>query len=133
MGGLMRRAAIFAIPLLLTACAMQDGQSPFEPEPQVSTGMSAEEIRDAFSGQTGHWKSAATNLSGSTVYAADGTSLVEVNGKGTTTGTWTTKDGQLCESFAPAAFLPKGFPLTCKPISGSGSSYRVGDAQFTLE
>ncbi len=133
MDGLMRYAAIVAATLALAACANQFGADESPLDPQVNTAMTADEIRAIFSGKNGRWKSSATNLSGLTVYAADGTSLVEVAGKGTTTGTWTTKDGQLCESFAPAAFLPKGEPMRCQPITGSGNQYRVGSANFTLE
>jgi hypothetical protein len=133
MDGLMRNAAILAVTLALAACANQFGEGPSQLDPPVHAGLTADEIRNVFSGKNGRWKSSATNLSGLTVYAADGTSLIEVNGKGTTTGTWTTKDGQLCESFAPAAFLPKGEPMRCQPITGSGNQYRVGNADFTLE
>ena len=59
-------------------------------------------------------------------------SLVEVDGKGTTKGTWTTKDGQLCESFNPAPLLPGGVRLTCYPFAGSNNVYQAGKATFTL-
>lgn len=93
-------------------------------------GMSAAEIKSIISGKS--WKWASPKNSGVTLYADDGSSLVEVTGKGTTTGKWQVQDGQLCESFAPAPFLPKGVPMTCQPFTGSGNTYKVGQATFTL-
>lgn len=130
-----RLATLAALAGLLGACsAMRDmgsssGGAP-SPEPAQPTMMSAAEIRSVLSGRSWHFQ--GPNNSGTTLYAADGTSLVEVNGKGTTKGTWTTKDGQLCEAFAPAPFLPSGVPMTCYPFSGSGSTYQAGKAVFTL-
>mgnify|MGYP001793391088 CR=1 FL=1 len=126
------RAAIIAAALGLSACAMQSSPpqptTNYVPEP---TTLSQDQIRNAMAGKSWSW--ASPKNKGVTIYAADGTSLVEVTGKGTTTGSWSAKDGQLCESFAPAPFLPKGAPMTCQPISGGGSSYRVGEATFTLQ
>ncbi len=110
--------------------------APAEPDvdltPELSNpgGMSATEIKRVLSGKS--WKWASPKNSGVTLYADDGSSLVEVTGKGTTTGKWSVKDGQLCESFSPAPFLPKGVPMTCQPFSGSGNTYKVGQATFTL-
>jgi hypothetical protein len=56
------------------------------------------------------WRFKGPNNTGTTLYAEDGTSLVEVDGKGTTKGKWMTKDGQLCESFDPAP----GFRAACR-------------------
>jgi hypothetical protein len=101
------------------------------PAPAVPAGkLSATQIKSALSGKS--WKWAGPNNSGVTLYANDGSSLVEVTGKGTTTGKWVAKDGQLCESFAPAPFLPKGVPLTCQPMTGGGGAYKVGSTTFTL-
>jgi hypothetical protein len=101
------------------------------PSPAVPAGkLSAAQIKSALSGKS--WKWAGPNNSGVTLYANDGSSLVEVTGKGTTTGKWVAKDGQLCESFAPAPFLPKGVPLTCQPMTGGGGNYKVGSTNFTL-
>jgi hypothetical protein len=127
-------AALALTAALLGACSsMRDfGTSTSSPstEPTQPAMMSAAEIRSVLSGRSWHFQ--GPNNSGTTLYAADGTSLVEVNGKGTTKGTWTTKDGQLCEAFAPAAFLPNGVPMTCYPFSGSGNTYQAGKAVFTL-
>ena len=95
-----------------------------------SGALSAAQIRKVLSGKS--WKWTGSKFSGVTLYADDGSSLIEVTGKGTTTGKWQAKDGQLCESVAPAPFLPQGQPMTCRPMSGSGSTYKVGQATFTL-
>ena len=105
------------------------------PEPDDATmapkgQLSAAQIRKTLSGKSWKWSSPKNN--GVTLYADDGSSLVEVTGKGTTTGKWIAKDGQLCESIAPAPFIPKGNPMTCLPMSGGGSTYSVGKATFTL-
>jgi hypothetical protein len=120
-------AAIALISLGLSACANQQDQSFTQPAP---TGLSQADIQNILSGKS--WRWSGPNNSGVTLYASDGTSLVEVTGKGTTTGTWSAKDGQLCEAFAPAPFLPKGVALNCQPITGSGNVYQVGQATFTL-
>jgi hypothetical protein len=92
--------------------------------------LSAAQIRKALSGKS--WKWTSPSFNGVTLYADDGSSLIEVTGKGTTTGKWEAKDGQLCESVAPAPFLPKGQEMRCRPMSGSGNKYKVGQANFTL-
>ena len=101
---------------------------PLEP---VSTGIPAAQIRKTLSGKSWKWNSPKN--SGVTLYANDGSSLVEVTGKGTTTGKWQAKDGQLCESLSPAPFLPNGMALNCLPMTGSGNRYQVGQATFTLQ
>ena len=121
-------AAILLISLGLAACAGQQDQS-FTP-PAAPTGLSQADINNILSGKS--WRWSGPNNSGVTLYASDGTSFVEVTGKGTTTGTWSAKDGQLCEAFKPAPFLPKGVALNCQPMTGSGNVYQVGQATFTL-
>jgi hypothetical protein len=133
----MRHFALLCVALTLGGCAsggMFGSRSP-APEPTAvepdSASLSAAEIKKVIAGKSWRWSSAKN--SGVTLYASDGTSLVQVDGKGTTTGKWSAKDGYLCESFAPAPFLPPGgVPLSCQPITGSGNSYRVGQADFTL-
>lgn len=110
--------------------------APAQPEMQPSLapagGLTSPQITQALSGKS--WRWSGPNNSGVTLYANDGSSLVEVTGKGTTTGKWQAKDGQLCESFSPAPFLPKGVPMTCQPMTRlSNSSYKVGQATFTLD
>lgn len=136
-------AVLAAVSLVaLTGCTnmniFKDNPEPAPAEPSVDLtpqpmspgGMSAAQIKQILSGKS--WKWASPKNSGVTLYADDGSSLVEVTGKGTTTGKWSVKDGQLCESFAPAPFLPKGVPMTCQPFTGSGNTYKVGQATFTL-
>ncbi|HLA02574.1 MAG TPA: hypothetical protein VJ019_07415 [Aestuariivirga sp.] len=125
MNYLTRRTAFIVIVLGLAGCASQDRS--YETQP---IGLSATDIRGILSGKS--WRWSGPNNSGVTLYASDGTSLVEVTGKGTTTGTWSAKDGELCEAFAPAPFLPKGVALNCQPMTGSGNVYQVGQATFTL-
>jgi hypothetical protein len=123
-----RNAAVSIIALALAACANTGGS-----DVDVSPGpksMPATEIRTILSGKS--WHFVGPNNTGTTLYAADGTSLVEVDGKGTTKGKWMTQDGKLCESFDPAPFLPSGVPMSCYPFSGSGGTYQAGKATFTL-
>jgi hypothetical protein len=102
-----------------------------EPIVDSSQGtLSADQIRKVLSGKSWRWQ--GSKLSGVTLYADDGSSLIEVTGKGTTTGKWEARDGQLCESVAPAPFLPKGLPMKCQPMTGSDGTYTVGQATFTL-
>jgi hypothetical protein len=103
-------------------------------EPQdlvpAPASMQAASIRQAVSGKTFRWQ--GPNNSGTTLFAQDGTSLIEVDGKGTAQGTWQVRDGQLCETIKPgSAVLPKGSPLRCNPFSGAGGRYKVGPATFT--
>jgi hypothetical protein len=130
--------ATLAAAVGISACTsmniFKDSQTPEAPPPleaqqPVEQALSSTQIRSVLSGKS--WKWQGPNNSGTTLYAADGTSLVEVDGKGTTSGKWETRDGQLCESFAPAPFLPQGMNTVCQPFSGSGGSYQVGPATFT--
>jgi Protein of unknown function (DUF995) len=105
-------------------------EPPLAAAPTPTGSLSATQIKSALSGKS--WKWAGPNNSGVTLYANDGSSLVEVTGKGTTTGKWVAKNGQLCESFSPAPFLPKGVPMTCQPMTGKGGAYKVGSTTFTL-
>lgn len=140
MGYNMRYIVLLCIGLSLAGCASTGGGmfgSRQAAEPDVSdmadeqpVSLAAADIKKAISGKSWRWSSAKN--SGVTLYASDGTSLVQVDGKGTTTGKWSAKDGYLCESFAPAPFIPEGLALSCKPISGGGNKYRVGEADFTL-
>ncbi len=116
--------------------AVENDLAPEEPvtttqkSRSVSTGLRAADINKAISGQS--WKWDAGTISGVTLYANDGSSLVEVTGKGTTTGKWLAKDGELCESMSPASFVPKGKDMFCNPITKNGKGYDVGAAKFTL-
>lgn len=128
-----RLAALSLVGLLAAGCSMTGGSSDSSTdEPLAPQGMSATEIRTILAGKS--WRFQGPNNTGTTLYAADGSSLVEVDGKGTTKGRWTTKDGQLCESFDPAAFLPGGVPMSCYPFSKGSApgSYQAGKATFTL-
>ena len=124
-----RIAAICAIAAALAGCATgtTDGGGDANLAPQ---GLAAGEIRSILAGRS--WNFQGPNNTGTTLYADDGSSLVEVDGKGTTKGRWTTKDGQLCESFDPAPFLPGGVPMSCYPFSKGTQpgTYQAGKAVF---
>jgi len=141
--------AITSVGLLLTGCssmnlfkdsaapeatiAAQPIQAPQQPAniaPPAQGALSAAQIKTLLTGKSWRWKSAKN--AGVTLYASDGTSLVEVTGKGTTQGKWEVRDGQLCESFAPATFLPQGSPMSCQAFTGSNGNYMVGPASFQL-
>lgn len=128
----VRRLAISAALILgLAGCSLTGGNDSVSTTgPSGPTVLSAGEIRSILSGKS--WNFRGPNNTGTTLYAEDGTSLVEVDGKGTTRGKWMAKDGQLCESFDPAPFLPGGVPMSCYPFSGSGGVYQAGKATFTL-
>jgi hypothetical protein len=100
------------------------------PPAAKTSGMRAAQINKTLSGKSWNWT--APKYSGVTLYANDGSSLIEVTGKGTTTGKWIAKDGQLCEKIEPAPFLPGGQPMQCRAFSGNGNNFRVGNANFTL-
>jgi hypothetical protein len=98
-------------------------------EPTQATGLAAAKIRSAVAGKSFRWQ--GPNNSGTTLFAQDGNSLIEVDGKGTTQGKWVARDGQLCESVNPGPILPKGSPLKCNTFSGTNGRYKVGAATFT--
>jgi len=105
--------------------------APITTAPVNGGTLTSAQIKTLLAGKSWRWK--GPKNSGVTLYASDGTSLVEVTGKGTTQGKWEAHDGQLCESFAPnPTFLPQGVPMTCQPFSGSGGMYTAGQATFTL-
>jgi hypothetical protein len=129
-----RNFTLLAVMLVLSACGTRFDTRDSAPPPDDSLTapqqMSDAEIKRALSGKSWRWSSPKN--SGVTLYAADGTSLVEVDGKGTTTGKWSVENGSLCESFAPADFMPKGMAKSCQPVSGGGNNFTIGQATFTL-
>jgi hypothetical protein len=117
--------------LLLAGCAAGGSGGSSSIGNQAPQGLTASEIRSTLAGSS--WRFKGPNNTGTTLYAEDGTSLVEVDGKGTTKGKWMTKDGQLCESFDPAPWLPGGVPMSCYPFARGAApgSYQAGKAVFT--
>ncbi len=106
---------------------------PADVEPPITTtptALSAGQIKSLLAGKSWAWN--GPKNSGVTLYASDGTSLVQVTGKGTTSGKWIAKDGQLCESFSPAKFLPQGVPMACQTFTGAAGTYKVGQATFKV-
>ena len=134
-------AGVATLALILGACTslsvFKDSTPPAAAPPPMATGpalsgvITADQIKTLLAGKSWRWKG---QKAGVTLYASDGTSLVEITGSGTTQGKWEAKDGQLCESFAPAPFLPQGIPMTCQPFTASPTpgTYMVGKATFSL-
>ena len=128
-----RLAALSLVGLLAAGCSLTGSSDNSSSDATVApAGLSATEIRTILAGKS--WRFQGPNNTGTTLYAEDGSSLVEVDGKGTTKGKWTTKDGQLCESFDPAPFLPGGVPMSCYPFARGADpdSYKAGKATFTV-
>ncbi len=123
-------ASLAVVGLLVAGCST-GGTGSSSVDTQAPQGLTASEIRTTLSGRS--WRFKGPNNTGTTLYAEDGTSLVEVDGKGTTKGKWMTKDGQLCESFDPAPWLPGGVPMSCYPFARGAApgSYQAGKAVFT--
>jgi hypothetical protein len=125
-------AGLALVGVLLAGCAAGgSGGSSSSIGNQAPQGLTANEIRSTLAGSS--WRFKGPNNTGTTLYAEDGTSLVEVDGKGTTKGKWMTKDGQLCESFDPAPWLPGGVPMSCYPFARGAApgTYQAGKAVFT--
>lgn len=123
-------AAVGLVALVLAGCSGMPGdKSSTTATPQA---MTAAEIRSTLAGKS--WRFQGPNNTGTTLYAEDGSSLVEVDGKGKTKGKWMTKDGQLCESFDPSPpWLPGGVPMSCYPFSRgtTPNTYQAGKAVFS--
>jgi hypothetical protein len=126
------RLAALSMILFAAGCTSSGTDTTTSDGSAGTQALSATEIRTILAGKS--WRFQGPNNTGTTLYAEDGSSLVEVDGKGTTKGKWTTKDGQLCESFDPAPFLPGGVPMSCYPFSkgGSPNTYQAGKATFTV-
>jgi hypothetical protein len=130
-----RFAALAVVGMMAAGCSMGGGSDSGASDAGLgpaTSGLTAAEIRTILQGKS--WRFQGPNNTGTTLYAEDGSSLVEVDGKGTTKGKWTTKDGQLCESFDPAPFLPGGVPMSCYPFSkgATPSTYQAGKATFSI-
>ena len=125
-------AAIALVGLALAGCSGFPGGDKAAPAPDVPQVMTAAEIRSTLAGKS--WRFQGPNNTGTTLYADNGTSLVEVDGKGKTKGKWMTKDGQLCESFDPSPpWLPGGVPMSCYPFArgATPNTYQAGKAVFS--
>ena len=127
-------AGLSLVGLLVAGCSSTGGGgggSSSAIESSAPQGFTAAQVRSTLSGKSWRWK--GPNNTGTTLYAEDGSSLIEVDGKGTTKGKWTTKDGQLCESFDPSPWLPGGVPMSCYPFAPGATpgSFQAGKAVFT--
>ena len=144
MGSMIKTVSFIALAAALAGCAnmgvFKDSPSSqandaaalaaSTPQQVQPAAVPAAQIKTLLTGKS--WRWVGPKNSGVTLYAADGTSLVEVTGKGTTGGKWSARDGQLCESFNPAPFIPQGVPNTCQPFSNAGGKYTVGQATFAV-
>lgn len=127
-----RMAAMALVGLAAAACTSMNDRAVKE-ETTAPKTLSAAEIRNILAGKS--WRFQGPNNTGTTLYANDGSSLVEVDGKGRTKGRWTTKDGQLCESFDPAPpWLPGGVPMSCYSFAPGAApgTYQAGKAVFSV-
>ncbi|MFM8745756.1 MAG: DUF995 domain-containing protein [Aestuariivirga sp.] len=127
-----RVAALALVGVLAASCASMTDRADKDLTSGPKT-LTADEIRTILAGKS--WRFQGPNNTGVTLYAEDGSSLVEVDGKGRTKGRWTTKDGQLCESFDPAPpWLPGGVPMSCYSFSPGTTpgTYQAGKAVFSL-
>jgi len=130
--GHIRVAALALVGLIAASCANMTDRADKDMTSGPKT-LSAAEIRTILAGKS--WRFQGPNNTGTTLYAEDGSSLVEVDGKGRTKGRWTTKDGQLCESFDPAPpWLPGGVPMSCYSFAPGTTpgTYQAGKAVFSL-
>ena len=126
-------AAVALVALVVAGCSSMGGSGGSSSMEPAAQGMSAADIRSTLAGRS--WRFRGPNNTGTTLYAEDGTSLVEVDGKGKTKGKWMTKDGQLCESFDPSPpWLPGGVPMSCYPFSKgtAPNTFQAGKAVFSL-
>jgi len=125
-------AAVALVALALAGCSGMPGADKSSSTNAAEQAMPAAEIRSTLAGRS--WRFQGPNNTGTTLYAEDGSSLVEVDGKGRTKGKWMTKDGQLCESFDPSPpWLPGGVPMSCYPFSRgtAPNTYQAGKAVFS--
>jgi hypothetical protein len=149
-------ASLLTAATLLTGCSSMNvfkDDSPPPPEPDLPPeepvmmapqaapkGPSAAEISKRISGKS--WKWSSPNYSGVTLYANDGSSLIELKDKVkgnlapvTTTGRWRAENGMLCESVKAAPpVLTADVEEKCKPFSSSTpNAFAVGKANFVLD
>jgi hypothetical protein len=127
-----RMTALALVAAVAAACSTMTERADKDMTSGPKT-LSAAEIRTILAGKS--WRFQGPNNTGTTLYAEDGSSLVEVDGKGRTKGKWMTKDGQLCESFDPAPpWLPGGVPMSCYSFAPGATpgTYQAGKAVFSL-
>lgn len=127
-----RMTALALVAAVAAACSTMTERADKDMTSGPKT-LSATEIRTILAGKS--WRFQGPNNTGTTLYAEDGSSLVEVDGKGRTKGKWMTKDGQLCESFDPAPpWLPGGVPMSCYSFAPGATpgTYQAGKAVFSL-
>ena len=140
--------------ILLSGCAsmnvFKDDTSPVPPSADLApeeppliqsqvalAGTPASQISKKIAGKS--WKWSSPNYSGVTLYANDGSSLIELKDKSsrapvTTTGRWRAENGKLCESIKAAPpILTTKVDEVCKPFTNNGNAFTVGKANFALD
>lgn len=114
--------------LLLAACTSKDNSAvrilDGKPAPEVQPirVLNAAEIKSTLGGRT--WQYTRGDSTGLITFNVDGTSAYQDDTKGSGTGAWQAKDGELCESFdkAPA--------LQCGQFKSTGDAYFSGKSRF---
>lgn len=114
---------------LLAACASKDNSAVHildgkdaASQVQPIRVLKAEEIKSTLGGRT--WQYTRGDGTGLITFNSDGTSAYQDDTKGTGTGAWSVRDGELCESFdrAPA--------LQCGEFKSTGDAYFSGKSRF---
>jgi len=98
------------------------GRSSSSSNPQVQPIrlLAADEIRSTISGKTFQYTRASGT--GLVTFNADGTSSVQDDVKGSGSGTWQAKDGELCETLDGQS--------QCGPFKSTGDAYFAGKTRF---
>ena len=106
--------------------------APVAPAPgplPVGNALSAADITKALAERK--FTYAAPGNKGTVTFYGDGTFQYDQAGKGTGTGLWQASDGKLCQARNPTAWLPKGTPSICSPITSDGTRLTTGQMQLT--
>jgi hypothetical protein len=98
------------------------GRSASSSNPQVQPIrlLAADEIRSTVSGKTFQYTRAGGT--GLITFNADGTSSVQDDAKGSGSGTWQAKEGELCETLDGQS--------QCGPFKSTGDAYFAGKTRF---
>lgn len=106
--------------------------APMTPAPgplPVGNSLSAADITKALAERK--FTYAAPGNKGTVTFYSDGTFEYDQAGKGTGTGLWQASAGKLCQARNPTAWLPKGTPSACAPITSDGTRLTAGPMQLT--
>jgi hypothetical protein len=95
--------------------------SSSNPQVQPIRLLQADEIRSTIAGKT--FQYTRGDSTGLITFNADGTSSIEDDTKGGSSGTWQANDGELCETLS-------GGQSQCGPFKSTGDAYFAGKARF---